>query len=101
MFIESLVIIAKKSQEATVRTGHETTDGFKIGKGVQQGCILSPRLFSLYAEYIMWNARLDEAQAGIKTAGRNINLRHADDTILMAESEEELKSLFDEGERGE
>ena len=75
--------------------------GFKIGKGVQQGCILSPCLFNLYAEYIMRNARLDEPQAGIKTAGRNINLRHADDTILMAESEEELKSLFDEGERGE
>ena len=105
MFIESLVIIAKKkkkkSQEATVRTGHETMGGFKIGKGVQQGCILSPCLFNLYAEYIMRNARLDEPQAGIKTAGRNINLRHADDTILMAESEEELKSLFDEGERGE
>ena len=76
-------------------------DWFQIGKGVSQGCILSPCLFNLYAEYIMRNARLDEPQAGIKTAGRNINLRHADDTILMAESEEELKSLFDEGERGE
>ena len=82
-------------QEATVRTGHGTTDWFQIGKGVGQGCILSPCLFNLYAEYIMWNARLDEAQAGIKTAGRNINnLRCEDDTILMAESEEELKSLL-------
>ena len=88
-------------QEATVSTRHGRTDWFQIGKGVQQGCILSPCLFNLYAEYIMRNARLDEPQAGIKTAGRNINLRHADDTILMAESEEELKSLFDEGERGE
>ena len=79
-------------QEATVRTGHETTDWFQIGKGVHQGCILSPCLFNLYAEYIMTNDRLDEAQAGIKTAGRNIsNLRYADDTTLMAESEEELK----------
>ena len=75
-------------QEATVRTGHGTTDWFQIGKGVYQGCILSPCLFNLYAEYIMWNARLDEAQAGIKIAGRNINnLRYADDTTLMAESE--------------
>ena len=74
-------------QEATVRTGHGTTDWFQIGKGVRQGCILSPCLFNLYAEYIMRNAGLDEAQAGIKTAGRNINnLRYADDTILMAES---------------
>ena len=82
-------------QEATVRTGHGTTDRFQIGKGVQQGCILSPCLFSLYAEYIIWNAGLNEAQAGIKTAGRNINnLRYADDTTLMAESEEELKSLL-------
>ena len=80
-------------QEATVRTGHGTTDWFQIGKGVHQGCILSPCLFNLYAEYIMWNARLDEAQAGIKIAGRSINnLRFADDTTLMAESEEELKS---------
>ena len=77
------------------RTGHGTTDLFKIGKGVCQGCILSPCLLNLYAEYIMRNAGLDEAQAGIKISGRNINnLRYADDTTLMAESEEELKSLF-------
>ena len=82
-------------QEATVRTGHGTTDWFQIGKGVRQGCILSPCLFNLYAEYIMRNAGLEEAQAGIKTAGRNIsNLRYADDTTLMAESEEELKTLL-------
>ena len=82
-------------QEATVRTGHETTDWFQIGKGVRQGCILSPCLFNLYAEYIRRNAGLEETQAGIKIAGRNINnLRHADDTTLMAESEEELKSLL-------
>ena len=82
-------------QEATVRTGHETTDWFQIGKGVSQGYILSPCLFNLHAEYIMQNARLDEAQAGIKTARRNINnLRYVDDTTLMAESEEELKSLL-------
>jgi len=82
-------------QEATVRTGHGTTDWFQIGKGVRQGCILSPCLFNLYAEYIMRNARLDEAQAGIKIAGRNVNnLTYADDTSLMAESEEELKSLL-------
>ena len=81
-------------QEATVRVGHGT-DWFQIGKGVRQGCILSPCLFNLYAEYIMRNAGLDEAQAGIKIAGRNVNnLRYADDTTLMAESEEELKSLF-------
>ena len=81
-------------QEATVRTGHGT-DWFQIGKGVCQGCILSPYLFNLYAEYIMRNAGLEEAQAGIKTAGRNIdNLRYAEDTTLMAESEEELKSLL-------
>ena len=82
-------------QEATVRTGHGTTDRFQIGKGVRQGCILSPCLFNLYAEYIMRNAELEEAQAGINIAGRNINnLRYADDTTLMAESEEELKSLL-------
>ena len=82
-------------QEATVRTGHGTTDWFQIGKGVCQGCILLPCLFNLYAEYIMRIAGLDEAQAGIKIAGRNIsNLRYADDTTLMAESEEELKSLL-------
>src|SRR5574342_131140 len=82
-------------QEATVRTGHGTTDWFQIGKGVRQGYILSLYLFSLYAEYIIRNAGLEEAQAGIKIAGRNIsNLRYADDTTLMAESEEELKSLL-------
>ena len=82
-------------QEATVRTGHGTTDWFQIGKGVHQGCILSPCLFNFYAEHIMRNAGLEEAQAGIKIARRNINnLRYADDTILMAESEEELKSLL-------
>ena len=82
-------------QEAAVRTGHGTTDWFQIGKGVCQGCILSPCLFNFYAEYIMQNAGLDEAQAGIKIAGRNINnLRYADDTTLMAENEEELKSLL-------
>ena len=83
------------AQKTTVRTGHGTTDCFQIGKGVRQGCILSPCLFNLYAEYIMRNAGLDEAQAGIKVAGRNVNnLRYTDDTILMAECEEELKSLW-------
>ena len=82
-------------QEATVRTGHGTTDWFQIGKGVHQGCILSPCLCNLYAEYIMRNTGLEEAQAGIKMARRNINhLRYADDTTLMAESEEELKSFL-------
>ena len=82
-------------KEATVRSAHGTTDGCQIGKGVCQGCILSPFLFNLYAEYIMRNAGLEEAQAGIKIVGRNINnLRYADDTTLMAESEEELKSLL-------
>ena len=82
-------------QEATVRTRHGTTDWFQIGKGVCQGCILSPCLFNLYAEYIMRNAELEEAQAGIKIAGRKINnLRYADDTPIMAESKEELNSLF-------
>ena len=82
-------------QEAPVRTGHGTTDWFQIGKGVHQGCILSPCLFTYYAVYIMRNAGLEEAQAGIKIAGRNINkLRYADDTTLMAESEEELKNLL-------
>ena len=82
-------------QEATIRTGHGTIDWFQTGKGVCQGCILSPCLFNLFAEYIKRNAWLDEAQAGIKIAGRNINnLRYADDTTLMAESEEELKSLL-------
>src|SRR5574337_1660464 len=82
-------------QEATVRTGHGTTDWFQIGQGARQGCILSPCLFHFYAEYIMRNAGLDETQGGIKIAGRNINnLRYADDTTLMAESKEELKSLL-------
>ena len=82
-------------QEATVRTGHGTTDWFQIGKGVHQSYVLSPCLFNFYAEYIMQNARLDESQAGIKITGKNINnLRYADDTTLMAESEEELKSFL-------
>ena len=82
-------------QKATVGTGHGTTDWFQIEKGVSQGCILSPCLFNLYAEYIMRNAELDEAQAGIKIAGRNVsNLRYADDTTLTAESKEEPKSLL-------
>ena len=89
-------------QEATVRTGHGTTDWFQIGKGVPQGCILSPCLFNLYAEYIMRNAGLNEAQAGIKIARKNINiLRYADDTTLMAESKEELKSLLKVKEESE
>ena len=84
-----------EGQEATVRTGNGITDWFQIGKGLHQGCILSPCLFNFYAEYIIRNAGLEEAQAGIKIAGRNINhLRYADDTTLMAESEEELKSLL-------
>ena len=92
------------SQEATVRTGHGTTDWFQIGKGVRQGCILSPCLFNFYVEYIMRNPGLDEAQAGIKIARRNINkLRYADDTTHMAECEEELRSLLmkvkEEGEK--
>ena len=83
------------AQEATVRTGRETTHWFQIGKGVRQGCILSPCLFNFYAEYIMRNAGLEEAQAGIKISGRNINnLRYADDTTLMAENVEKLKSLL-------
>ena len=82
-------------QEATLRTGHATTAWFQIGKGVCQGCILSPCLFNLYAEYIMRNAGLEEAEAGIRIAGRNINnLRYADEPTLMAENEEELKSLL-------
>ena len=89
-------------QEATVRTGHGTTDWFQIGNGVRQGCILSSCLFNFYAEYIVRNAGLDKAQAGTKIAGRNINnLRYADDTTLMAESEEELKKPLVESERGE
>ena len=86
-------------QEATVRTGHGTTDWFQIWKEVHQGCLLSSCLFNLYAEYIMRNAGLEEAQAGIKISGRNINnLRYADDTTLMAESEEELESLDETGD---
>ena len=89
-------------KEATVKTRHGTIDWFQIGKGVRQDCISSPCLFNLYAEYIMRNAVLDEAQSGIKIAGKNINnLKYADDTSLMAESEEELKSLLIESERGE
>ena len=89
-------------QEATVRIEHGITDWFQIGKGVSQGCILSPCLFNFYAEYIMRNAGLEETQAGIKIAGRNINnIRYADDTTLMAEREEELKSLLMKVERGE
>ena len=88
-------------QEATVRTGHGTTDWFQIEKGVLQDCILSPCLFNFYAEYIMRNAGLEEAQAGIKIARTNIkNLRYADDTTLTAESKEKLKVPLDEGERG-
>ena len=90
------------SQEATVRTRYGTTEEFQIGKGLLEGCILSPYLFNLYAEYIMRNAGLEEAQAGIKIARRNINnLRYADDTNLMAESEEELKSFLMKVKRGE
>ena len=89
-------------QAATARTGYGTMDWFQVGKGVRQGCILSPCSFNFYAEYIMQNAGLEEAQAGIKIAGRNINsLRYADDTTLTAENEEELKEPPNEGERGE
>ena len=95
MGIPDLLTNLYSGQEATLRTRHGTTDSFQIGKGVCQGCTLSPCLFNFYAEYIMRNAGLEEAQAGIKIAGRNINnLRYADDTTLMAESEEELKSLL-------
>ena len=94
-YLQSVIWNLYAAQEATVRTGHGTTDWFQIGKGVHQGYILSPCLFNLYAEYIMRNAGLGEAQAGNKIAGRNINnLRYADDTTLMAESEEELKSWW-------
>ena len=97
-----LLRILYACQEATVRTGHETMDWFKTGKGVRQGCILSPRLFNLHVGYITQNAGLDKTQAGIKISGRIIkNLRYADSTTLMAESEEELKSLSMESERGE
>ena len=96
-----LLKILYAGQEAKVRTGHRTTDWFQIGKGVHQGCILSPCLFNLYAEYIMPDARLDEAQGGIRIAGRDANnLRYADDTTLMAESGR-TKEPFDESERGE
>ena len=92
--ISALEDLISGEEEATVKTGHGT-DWFQIGKGVRQGCILSPHLFNLNAEYIMRNAGLEQAQAGIKMAGRNINnLRYADDTTLMTESEEELKSLL-------
>ena len=94
-YLTCLLINLYAGQEAMVRTGHGKTDWFQIRKGVCQGCILSPCLFNLYAEYIMRNAGLDEAQAGIKVAGENINsLRYADDTTLMVESDEELKSLL-------
>ena len=97
----SAISVPVSGQEATVRTEHGTTDWFQTGKAVSQGCILSPCLFNLYAEYIMRNAGLDEAQAGIKIAGRNINnLIYADDTTLMAESKE-LKSLLRKLKRGE
>ena len=96
-----LLINLYAGQEATVRTGHGTKDWFQIGKGVDEGYILSPCLYTFHAEYIMRNSGLDEAQAGIKIAGRNINnLRYADDTTLMAENEEELE-LLDDSERGE
>ena len=89
-------------QEAAIRIGHETMDWFQIGKGVCQGCILSPCLFNLHAENLIWNASLDDSQAGIKIAGRIANNhRYADDTTLMIENEEELKELLDDGERGE
>ena len=94
MFSEKLVCNTRSN-----RTGHRTTDWFRIGKGVPQGCILSHSLFNLYAECIMQNVRLDETQAGIKIAGGNYNFRYADDTTLMAENEEELKSLLNDGER--
>ena len=94
-YLTSLLRNLYAGQETTIRTRHGTMDWFKLGKGVHQGCILSHCLFNLYAEYIMWNARLDEAQAGIKISRRNINnFRYADDTTLMAESKEELKSLL-------
>ena len=95
MYLTCLLRNLSAGQEATVRAGHGTTNWFQIGKGVHQGCILSPCLFNLYAKYIMRNPGLEEAQAGIKIAGRNINnLRYIDDTTLMAENEEELKSFL-------
>ena len=99
--LTNLLINLYAGQEATVRTGHGKTDWFQVRKGVRQGCILTPCLFNLYAKYIMRNAGLDEAQAGVKIARRNIsNSRYADDTTLMAEREEDLEPL-DERERGE
>ena len=95
LFFQIVTSLNVDIKEATVRTGHGTTDWFQAGKGVGQGCILLPCLFNFYAEYIMRNAGLEETQAGIKIAGRNVNnLRYADDTTFMAESEEELKSLL-------
>ena len=94
-YLTSLLRNQYAGQEATVRTGYGTMDWFQIGKGVHQGCLLSPCLFNLYTEYIVWNARLDEAQAGIKISERNINnSKYADDSTLIAESEEKLKSLL-------
>ena len=99
--VTSLLRNLYAGQEATVRTGNGTTEWFQIGKSVHQGCLLSPCLFSLYAEYIMRNAGLEEAQTGIKIAGRNINnLRYADETIVMTERDEELKSLLMKVRRG-
>ena len=101
-YLTCLLSNLNAGQEATVRTGPGTTNWFQIGKGVCQGCILSPCLFNLYTEYIMWNARLDEAQAGIKIAGRNINnFRYTDDTTLMVESKKRAKEPLDKSERGE
>ena len=95
LWLLKIYLVLYAGQEATVRTGHGTTDWFQIGTGVRQGCILSPYLFNLYAEYIMRNAGLDDAQAEIKIAGRNINnLRYADDNTIMAKSKEELKRLL-------
>ena len=97
-----LLRILYADREATVRTGHGTTDWFQIEQGVRQGCILSPCLFNLYAECIIYNARLDESQAGIKIAGRNINnLKYADDTTLMSRQRRVIKELLDEGEKAE
>ena len=97
-----LLINLYAGQEAIVRNGHGTTDWFQIGKGVRQGCILSPCLFNFYAEYIMRNAGLEETQAGLKLAGKNINnLRYADDTTLVEESKKRTKKSLDESERGE
>ena len=100
--LDHLTCLLRNLYAGQEATGHGTTDWFQVGKGVHQGCILSPCLFNLYAEYTMQNARLDETQAGIQIAGRNIsNLRYTDDMTLMAESKEELKSLLMKSERGE